>query len=57
MEEPPGRHRVWCRGIGCGKELTDPVSRLRQMGPECDPEPRTAGPARFDVDQESLPGM
>lgn len=54
---PSGRRaRVWCRGIGCGRELTDPVSRLRQLGPECDPEPRT-GHDRFDVDQEPLPGM
>lgn len=56
MEEPPGRHRVWCRGIGCGRELHDPVSRLRRLGPECDPDPRHET-ARFDIDQEPLPGL
>jgi hypothetical protein len=36
--------------------LTDQVSRLRQYGEECDPEPRHES-ARFDIDQEPLPGM
>jgi hypothetical protein len=56
-EEPSGlRRRVWCRGPGCGRELTDRVSRMRGYGEECDPEPRT-GHSRFEVDQEPLPGM
>jgi len=33
------RRRVWCRGPGCGRELTDPESRRRGYGPECDPGP------------------
>ncbi|MDX2658336.1 DUF6011 domain-containing protein [Streptomyces scabiei] len=32
-EAPPGaRWRVWCRR--CHRELTDPESRRRQLGPE-----------------------
>lgn len=54
--QPGPRRRVWCRGLGCGRELTDPISRMRQLGAECDPEPRT-GHHRFDVDQDPLPGM
>jgi hypothetical protein len=53
----PGlRRRVWCRGVGCGRELTDKISRQRQLGPECDPEPRHAS-ARFDIDQDPIPGL
>jgi len=48
------RRRVWCRG--CRRELTDEVSRMRQYGEECDPEPRHAS-ARFDIDQDTLPGL
>jgi hypothetical protein len=56
-EVPSGpRRRVWCRGPGCGRELTDPVSRLRKLGPECDPEPRYAS-ASFDIDQDAIPGL
>lgn len=29
---------IRCLG-GCGKWLTDPVSRMRKYGPECDPWP------------------
>lgn len=50
------RRRVWCKGHGCGRELTDETSRLRGYGEECDPEPRHTA-RRFDVDQEPLPGM
>jgi hypothetical protein len=39
----------------CKRELTDPVSRLRQLGPECDPDRRN-GYARHEVEQEPLPG-
>jgi hypothetical protein len=56
MEEPPGRRaRVWCRGVGCGRELTDPISRMRRLGEECDPEPRTAT-RQFVIDQDAIPG-
>jgi len=48
------RRRVWCRG--CRRELTDSESRLRGYGEECDPQPRHAS-ARFDIEQEPLPGM
>ena len=50
------RRRVWCRGPGCGRELHDPESRRRQLGPECDPDYRT-GHERHDVDQDPLPGL
>ena len=50
------RRRVWCTGVGCGRELFDPVSRQRRKGPECDPEPRHTS-ARFDIDQDTLPGL
>jgi len=49
------RRRVWCRG--CRRELTDGISRLRQYGEECDPEPRHGGRTRFDIEQEPLPGF
>jgi hypothetical protein len=48
------RQRVWCRG--CGRELSDPESRLRGYGEECDPEPRHAS-ARFDIEQDAIPGL
>lgn len=50
------RRRVWCKGVGCHHELFDPVSRLRRMGPVCDPEPRHES-ARFDIDQDTIPGL
>lgn len=57
IEQPSGtRARVWCKGVGCHHELFDPVSRLRRLGPVCDPEPRHES-ARFDIAQEPLPGM
>jgi hypothetical protein len=57
IEAPPGRRaRVWCRGVGCGRELTDEISRRRRLGPECDPDPRTTT-RQFDIDQEPLPGL
>lgn len=56
-EVPSGRRaRVWCRGVGCHHELFDAVSRLRKLGPVCDPEPRHAS-ARFDIDQDTIPGL
>jgi hypothetical protein len=51
---PGARRRVWCRR--CGRELRDPVSRLRQMGRECDPN-HPAGHDRRDVDQDPIPGL
>jgi hypothetical protein len=51
------RRRVWCRHPDCRIELTDPVSRMRGVGPEHDPEPRHAPSARFDIDQDTLPGL
>lgn len=56
MEEPPGRRRVWCQAPGCGIELTDPISRMRRLGPEHDPEPRTRTPDH-EVDQDPIPGL
>lgn len=57
IEQPSGpRARVWCKGAGCGRELTDKISRLRRLGPECDPEPRHES-ARFDIEQETIPGL
>jgi hypothetical protein len=54
-EQPSGpRRRVWCRG--CRKELTDPDSRTRGYGPECDPDTR-AGHERRDADQDPIPGL
>ncbi|MDX2998141.1 DUF6011 domain-containing protein [Streptomyces scabiei] len=54
-ETPPGaRRRVWCRR--CHRELTDPESRRRQLGAECDPDART-GQDRHDVDQDPIPGL
>ncbi|MFE9812381.1 DUF6011 domain-containing protein [Streptomyces sp. NPDC005548] len=55
LMEEPARARVWCRE--CHKELSDPVSRSRRLGPECDPEPRTAGGGRHEVDQDPIPGL
>lgn len=52
--DPGARARVWCKE--CGRELSDPVSRQRQLGAECDPEPRT-GYDRHDVDQDPIPGL
>ncbi|MEU9578790.1 DUF6011 domain-containing protein [Streptomyces chilikensis] len=58
LPPPPGdRPRVvLCRNPHCRRELTDPVSRLRGWGPECDREYRMAHQRR-DVDQDPLPGM
>jgi hypothetical protein len=53
----PGlRRRVWCRGVGCHHELTDPESRRRGYGPTCDPDYRTPTPVH-EMDQEPLPGL
>jgi hypothetical protein len=49
------RRRVWCRG--CRRELSDPESRLRGWGEECDPEPRHGSRARFDIEQDAIPGL
>ncbi|MDX3283985.1 DUF6011 domain-containing protein [Streptomyces scabiei] len=57
LDPPPGlRRRRWCQGPGCGRELTDQVSRMRGYGPECDPEPRNRHERR-DVDQDPIPGL
>ncbi|MER8003001.1 DUF6011 domain-containing protein [Streptomyces sp. NPDC095613] len=54
-DPPPGpRRRVWCRK--CGRELADPESRRRRLGPECDPDIRT-GHKRKDADQDPIPGL
>jgi len=50
------RRRVWCKGLGCGRELFDLESRRRGYGEECDPDYRT-GHNRRDVDQEPIPGL
>ncbi|MFD8777495.1 DUF6011 domain-containing protein [Streptomyces sp. NPDC059916] len=56
LTEPPSglRRRVYCRR--CKRELTDPDSRARRLGPECDPETR-GGHERRDVDQDAIPGL
>ncbi|RKT16279.1 hypothetical protein BX285_0611 [Streptomyces sp. 1114.5] len=47
------RTRVTCRR--CHRPLHDPESRMLRLGPECrDPAERVA---RFDVDQDPLPGV
>jgi hypothetical protein len=51
------RRRVWCKAPGCRIQLTDPISRMRGLGPEHDPEPRHAPSTRFDIDQEPIPGL
>lgn len=53
--DPGSRTRVWCKR--CGAELKDATSRQRQLGPECDPEPRTGDGSRHDVDQDPIPGL
>ncbi|CAL9669011.1 hypothetical protein SUDANB145_07314 (plasmid) [Streptomyces sp. enrichment culture] len=51
----PGQRRpVWCRR--CGRELTDPVSKLRGWGSDCDPDQRIRHD-RHDVDQDPIPGL
>jgi Zn finger protein HypA/HybF involved in hydrogenase expression len=52
--DPGERARVWCKD--CGRELKDETSRMRRLGPECDPDART-GHARHDVDQDPIPGL
>ncbi|MCA1224250.1 DUF6011 domain-containing protein [Streptomyces sp. 8L] len=47
----PRRRR--CRR--CHQPLTDPVSRMRGLGKDCDPDRRTADP-QHDVDQDTIPG-
>jgi hypothetical protein len=51
------RRRVRCKAPGCRIELTDPISRQRGLGPEHDPEPRHGSRARFDIDQDAIPGL
>jgi hypothetical protein len=53
--DPGARARVWCKD--CGAELTDKISRMRRLGPECDPEPRSADHGRHEVDQDAIPGL
>lgn len=50
------RRRVWCKAPGCRVELTDPISRMRGVGPEHDPEPRHTA-RRFTIDQDAIPGL
>ncbi len=50
------RRRVSCKGWRCGRELTDPDSRRRGYGPECDPDQR-GGHDRRDIDQDPIPGL
>ncbi|MFV0127091.1 DUF6011 domain-containing protein [Streptomyces sp. HMX112] len=47
------RHR-YCRR--CGRELTDPASRLNGYGPGCDPARRPPAAADHQVEQDPLPG-
>ncbi|WP_228981328.1 DUF6011 domain-containing protein [Streptomyces sp. DH12] len=51
---PTPRARVRCRK--CRRELTDPESRRRRLGPECDPDARITHD-RHHVDQEPIPGL
>lgn len=52
--DPGARARVWCKE--CGRELSDPISRQRRLGAECDPDQRI-GHDRHDVDQDPIPGL
>lgn len=45
--------RVECRR--CHRALTDPDSRLRRIGPDC--EHLIAAARRHDIDQNPLPGL
>lgn len=47
------RHR-YCRR--CGRELTDPGSRLAGYGAACDPARRPGPAPEHQVDQDPLPG-
>lgn len=47
------RHR-YCRR--CGRELTDPISRLAGYGADCDPARRPGAAADHQVDQDPIPG-
>lgn len=49
-----GRRRRYCRR--CGRELTDPASRLTGYGPACDPTNRPGATPEHHVDQDPLPG-
>ncbi|MFF9632922.1 DUF6011 domain-containing protein [Streptomyces fradiae] len=54
-DRPPGLPaRVWCRK--CKRELTDPESRRRRLGPECDPDTRIPHD-RHHADQDPIPGL
>lgn len=46
--------RRYCKR--CHQPLTDPVSRMRGLGKDCDPDRRSAGPDH-QVDQDTIPGL
>lgn len=49
-----GRRRRYCRR--CGRELTEPASRLAGYGPACDPARRPGAAGQHHVDQDPIPG-
>ncbi|MFE4915777.1 DUF6011 domain-containing protein [Streptomyces sp. NPDC056652] len=49
-----GRRRRYCRR--CGRELSNPASRLAQYGPDCDPARRPGEAREHHVDQDAIPG-
>ncbi|MFE6126706.1 DUF6011 domain-containing protein [Streptomyces sp. NPDC056437] len=51
-----GPRQPTIRCTDCRRKLSDPVSRLRRLGPECDPERRSGTTPRHQVDQDPLPG-
>ena len=51
-----GRKPMYCRNPACRRELTDPESRQRGYGPDCDPDNRTPAAREHHVDQDPLPG-
>ncbi|MEU9014225.1 DUF6011 domain-containing protein [Streptomyces sp. NPDC048479] len=47
------RHR-YCRR--CGRELTDPASRLAEYGPDCDRARHPQAAPEHVMDQDPIPG-
>ncbi|WP_369689044.1 DUF6011 domain-containing protein [Streptomyces sp. Wb2n-11] len=49
-------HLPTVRCTDCKRSLTDPISRSRRLGPECDPDRQGSHP-RHHVDQDPIPGV
>lgn len=50
---PAHRHR-YCRR--CGRPLSDPNSRSRGFGPDCDPTRQPVASPTRNIDQDQIPG-